>query len=186
LAGGEGDRAFARFFPTITIDGCDKRCAARATELFSAPPAVSFLVSDFLPASTDPGSAHNLSPSAVNAAGVLADAVDEKVIALLSSSARSPAGSEKFPPSTASSTCACGSGLPVMNLIIGNETLTLQAIPAIFAMFYDEGKRPAAPGIGEELLAAVKIYNTVPEANSVTLREALLKEFLAYCRQRGE
>src|SRR5512136_2886997 len=29
LAGGEGDRAFARFYPTIDIDGCEKRCAAR-------------------------------------------------------------------------------------------------------------------------------------------------------------
>ena len=32
LAGGEGDRAFARFYPTIALDGCDVRCAARATE----------------------------------------------------------------------------------------------------------------------------------------------------------
>ena len=27
LAGGAGDRAFARFYPTIAIDGCDQRCA---------------------------------------------------------------------------------------------------------------------------------------------------------------
>ena len=27
LAGGEGDRAFARFYPTIAVDGCEKRCA---------------------------------------------------------------------------------------------------------------------------------------------------------------
>ena len=33
LAGGAGDRAFARLHPTITVDGCDLRCAARATEL---------------------------------------------------------------------------------------------------------------------------------------------------------
>ena len=32
LAGGEGDRAFARYYPTIAVDGCDLRCAARATE----------------------------------------------------------------------------------------------------------------------------------------------------------
>ena len=34
LAGGEGDRAFAKFYPTIAVDGCEKRCAARATELY--------------------------------------------------------------------------------------------------------------------------------------------------------
>src|SRR5512147_1610870 len=29
LAGGAGDRAFAKLHPTITVDGCDLRCAAR-------------------------------------------------------------------------------------------------------------------------------------------------------------
>lgn len=35
LAGGEGDRAFARFYPTIAIDGCSRRCAAVGTEMHS-------------------------------------------------------------------------------------------------------------------------------------------------------
>lgn len=46
LAGGEGDREFARHHPTITVDGCDLRCAARATEMYSAKPAVSLVVSE--------------------------------------------------------------------------------------------------------------------------------------------
>ncbi len=46
LAGGEGDREFARHHPTITVDGCDLRCAARATEMYSAKPAVSVVVSE--------------------------------------------------------------------------------------------------------------------------------------------
>jgi uncharacterized metal-binding protein len=44
LAGGEGERSFARFYPTIAVDGCDKRCAARATEIYSAKPAASIVV----------------------------------------------------------------------------------------------------------------------------------------------
>ena len=44
LAGGKGDRAFARFHPTIAVDGCDKRCAARSTERYSGKPAVSIVV----------------------------------------------------------------------------------------------------------------------------------------------
>src|SRR3972149_6236104 len=48
LAGGEGDRAFARFYPTIAIDGCDKRCAARATEMYSGKPAAGIVVSDLI------------------------------------------------------------------------------------------------------------------------------------------
>jgi uncharacterized metal-binding protein len=46
LAGGEGEQAFARFYPTIAVDGCDKRCAARATEKYSAKPAASIVVTD--------------------------------------------------------------------------------------------------------------------------------------------
>ena len=48
LAGGEGDRAFARFHPTITVDGCDLRCAARGTEMYSGKPTASLVVSDLL------------------------------------------------------------------------------------------------------------------------------------------
>src|SRR5512137_1959824 len=46
LAGGEGDRAFARFHPTITVDGCELRCAAKGTEWHSGAPAASVVVSE--------------------------------------------------------------------------------------------------------------------------------------------
>src|SRR5512145_2490968 len=48
LAGGEGDRAFARFYPTIAVDGCEQRCAARATEMYSGKPAASLVVSEMV------------------------------------------------------------------------------------------------------------------------------------------
>ncbi len=48
LAGGAGDRAFARFHPTITVDGCPLRCAARATEMHSSKPAASLVVSELV------------------------------------------------------------------------------------------------------------------------------------------
>src|SRR5512144_1122041 len=48
LAGGEGDRAFARFYPTIAVDGCELRCAARATEMYSGKPAASLVVRDLI------------------------------------------------------------------------------------------------------------------------------------------
>src|SRR5512136_2886481 len=46
LAGGEGDRTFAKFYPTITVDGCGLRCAAHGTETYSAKPAASIVVSE--------------------------------------------------------------------------------------------------------------------------------------------
>src|SRR5512143_1801352 len=48
LAGGENDRTFARVHPTITVDGCELRCAARATEMYSAKPAASLVVSELV------------------------------------------------------------------------------------------------------------------------------------------
>ena len=50
LAGDDKERTFARFYPTIAIDGCHQRCAARATEKYSAPPAASIVVPDVLAA----------------------------------------------------------------------------------------------------------------------------------------
>lgn len=48
LAGGESERAFASVHPTITVDGCDLRCAARATAMYSAEPAASVVVNDLV------------------------------------------------------------------------------------------------------------------------------------------
>lgn len=35
LAGGEEERNFAKVFPTIAVDGCNKLCAKRSTEKYS-------------------------------------------------------------------------------------------------------------------------------------------------------
>ncbi|KLU62833.1 DGC domain protein [Peptococcaceae bacterium CEB3] len=48
LAGGEEERYFARTFPTITVDGCEKRCAFRATEKLSGHVTKALTVSDIL------------------------------------------------------------------------------------------------------------------------------------------
>lgn len=46
LAGGKEERAFAKYYPTITVDGCDKFCAKIATERYSGKPASSLLITD--------------------------------------------------------------------------------------------------------------------------------------------
>src|SRR5512135_2291953 len=48
LAGGEGDRAFAKFYPTIAVDACELRCAARGTAMYSGKPAASIVVRDVI------------------------------------------------------------------------------------------------------------------------------------------
>ncbi len=46
--GEEGERMFAKEFPTIAVDGCEKRCAKYAIEKFSGKTARSLVVSDLL------------------------------------------------------------------------------------------------------------------------------------------
>ncbi len=46
LAGGEEERAFARYYPTITVDGCKKLCARIGTERHSGKAASSIVVND--------------------------------------------------------------------------------------------------------------------------------------------
>lgn len=48
IAGDEKERNFASRFPTITLDGCDKRCSAISTEKLSGKPATSLVVTDIL------------------------------------------------------------------------------------------------------------------------------------------
>ena len=48
IAGGEEERMFADLFPTITVDGCEKRCAALGTERLSGKPARALIVTEIL------------------------------------------------------------------------------------------------------------------------------------------
>jgi len=48
LAGDKNERDFAKVFPTITVDGCEKRCAQIATSNLSGRPAYSIVVTDIV------------------------------------------------------------------------------------------------------------------------------------------
>ncbi|MHA1731142.1 MAG: putative zinc-binding protein [Promethearchaeota archaeon] len=47
LSGEEGEREFVRKFPSIAIDGCEKRCVARNLEKLGLEPAAEFVVPEF-------------------------------------------------------------------------------------------------------------------------------------------
>lgn len=47
LAGSGAEREFARYFPTITVDGCRKMCAAKGTAKYSSEPAVKINIEDY-------------------------------------------------------------------------------------------------------------------------------------------
>jgi uncharacterized metal-binding protein len=48
LAGGEGERMFAKAYPTISVDGCGRECAKRAIEKYSNKTASSIIVEDLI------------------------------------------------------------------------------------------------------------------------------------------
>ena len=48
LAGSEDERAFAKVFPTIAVDGCDKKCAEVGTNKYSGKPVATIVVSEIM------------------------------------------------------------------------------------------------------------------------------------------
>lgn len=185
LAGGEGDRAFARFNPTITIDGCEKRCAAKGTERYSAKPAVSLVVPELFPTHAgDLGTARRLSESGMKAVTTVAEEiarnVDRLIAGLRNRSAGKAANSLSViqeTPSTA--TCSCGSGIPVTVLAIAGRSVEVLALPLIFDQFLQSGKAPGA-ATGIELMEMVHLYNSVPPDEQAAWKEVIDREYAAY------
>jgi uncharacterized metal-binding protein len=75
--GEKGERAFAKLFPTIAVDGCDKKCAKKAVEKYSGKTAQSIVVSDLLKKwdTKDPGSRRKLSKEGLEAAKKVAEEI---------------------------------------------------------------------------------------------------------------
>jgi len=193
LAGGEGDRAFARFYPTVAVDGCEKRCAARATALYSGKPAASIVVSELIAPGTDLGTARRLNQAGMQLAKAVAQMIAARVGELLEvgrgrrvsdmPESDEPAGGEEV-QAAVEATCTCGSGIPVLTLSVGDERKTLIAVPAIFDQVYAQGRRPGSGDVADELLQSVRLYNPIPDSVASEYRVALLKEFALYCRKR--
>ena len=185
LAGGEGDRAFARFYPTIAIDGCNRRCAAKATELYSGKPAASIVVADLL-RERNIGTARRLNEAGRQAVDWTAEHSAEVIDELLGKHWDRRTGEfvdetlavEAVEPAEA--TCSCGSGIPVQTVNIGGQSITLIALPMIFQQFHDHGKNPSS-GVTRELLDMVKIYNAVPSEQEAAYLTTLELEYTAYC-----
>jgi uncharacterized metal-binding protein len=185
LAGGEGDRAFACFYPTIAVDGCDKRCAARATEIYSGKPAASVVVSDLVAARAGLGSARRLNGTGIRAVDAVADRVAQTVDELLGFKWDRSRGQPSEEGSEAKvATCECGSGIPIQKVRVDGQEVTLIALPLIFQQFHQAGKLPG-DGTATELMQTVKIYNPIPDGQEAAYTEAIRREYVAYCEKQG-
>jgi DGC domain len=196
LAGGEGDRAFARFYPTIAIDGCDQRCAARATELYSGKPAASVVVTTLIEENSleRPQGARQLNEAGLQAVDLTAQRISGLVEELLEKKWSRRTG-EFMPIKTVSqeqavdqqesveATCSCGSGLPIRTVMVEGKPVTIVALPLILEQFYEAGKQ-ASEITAQELLDVVKIYQPIPGEAETRYAQALLYEYSAYCDEK--
>jgi len=188
LAGGAGDRAFARVHPTITVDGCALRCAARGTEMYSSKPAASIVVNELLAAC---GMERPQGRRHLNAAGKKAvDATAGRLAAMVDQVLGKQAGPllADEEPTTAPSgdgrevACSCGSGVAVTKLVIDGQTVEWLALPLIFRHFREIGLGPDGTA-ADELFETVKIYNAVPPEAEESYRKAIMLEYATYCRK---
>ena len=189
LAGGEGDRAFARFYPTIAVDGCALRCAARATEQHSGKPAASIVVTDVV---AECGIGQIAGRRRLNEAGQQAVTETASRVATLVDTLLDKKWSRREgrfieggpisltgqPPKVAA--CSCGSGIPVQTVQVDGEAVTLIALPALFDQFQQVGKQPAPETI-TALLEQVKIYNPIPVEAEAAYRQMLAREYALFC-----
>ena len=198
LAGGEGDRAFARFYPTIAIDGCDKRCAARGTEMYSGKPAAGVVAGDVarLMGFSQLGSGRRLNAAGWQTVDAVAGRVASQVDGLLDLGWDRRKGRAVEPdqePALALdaaqgaeakviATCSCGSGIPIQKVDVEGQEVTFIALPLIFALFRDEGKLPG-DGTAAELMHTVKIYNPIPDGQEAAYTAAVMREYAAFCQE---
>ncbi len=188
LAGDENERAFARFYPTIAVDGCEKLCAKRATEKYSGPVSGSIVVDKLLQErDLSPGkSRRELDEDGQRGAGVVAEEIVDQVGRLLGRKRAVEAMPEAAAgaPGTAGATCCGGPGIPVTQVKIGGVPVGLVALKPIFEQLYEQGRGDGA-GLDEEILKTVKLYNYIPASAEELYKAALLEEYRKFCRARG-
>ena len=188
LAGGQGERTFAKYYPTIAVDGCEKRCAAKGTEKYSGKPAASIVVKD-LTAGGELGSPEG--KGRLNERGKAAVAATAAQIAALVDELRTghPRQSTATPPGTLSppkdtrlpsqNACSCTATPPSSVINVDGEKVNVLGLPLIFERFLDSDK-VAREDIGRELLKAARMYDFIPPEKETAYAGALLREYEAY------
>ena len=108
LAGGEEERGFADEHPVISVDGCSKYCAKRATEKYSGKVSASLNVADIIDQNSAESSAlscRDLTDEHVKMVDKITEAIKVKIDEILGKDRvrAEPQKAEKI-----GSRCACG------------------------------------------------------------------------------
>ncbi|MEQ8171398.1 MAG: putative zinc-binding protein, partial [Candidatus Eremiobacterota bacterium] len=148
LAGGEGERTFAKLNPTITIDGCEKLCAKRGTEMYSGKVEDCISVPELLKDRTI--TEDNLYE--------IVDIVAEEIVLKVDKIIGDAPDSEKIEDENPS--CSCFSSPRPFTIDIEGEKIDFLLLPKIFLKLKKQGEKADKPG--EDFMKEIKIYNYIP------------------------
>ena len=200
LAGDQKERSFARFFPTITIDGCSKQCAYRATQLYSAKPRKSIIISEMLSERGYPKltsrrkltEEENIIKDEIGQ--YLANLVDELLMVNPYLSTKSDSINLEIlnvetdtPNEIKSNTTTCDGEprLPMMIIKINDKETEVIGLQSIFEFFY-KGKKLFISEIIDELIEKVKLYNKIPIIDETLWKKALEEEYEKFMRSKNQ
>ena len=195
LAGDTKERAFAKVYPTIAIDGCPKQCAARATEFYSAKPARSIVISDLLSDLniTSLSSRRLLTKNEKNINDIIANQLANIVDELLSFKPIDKEEKNYFSEDldveinvkddNKTATCECGLNLPILPVEINSNKIDVIGLPIIFELFYEQNKSSDTIPTNE-LIEKIGLYNKIPTKDEKYWVEALEREYKIYYKQK--
>ncbi len=197
LAGGAVDRAFAQLHPTITVDGCEMRCAARGTEKYSNKPVASVVVNELVSQAKleKPEGRRHLNAAGMKAVTLTADhiaALIEQVLGKAGEASNRGSTETKAPVPTPpmavseqrEASCSCGSGVSVTKLNIQGREVEVVALPLILRQFKETGRGQDEQS-RRDLFETVKIYNSVPAEIEESYREAVWREWAAFQEKKS-
>lgn len=173
LAGGTGERAFAKLNPTITIDGCNKLCAKIGTEMHSGEVNDYISVPELL---KDKKITEETLSEAVN---IVAEELAKKLDKILSGKEEK----EDIKEEETEVSCSCFSSPKPDIIEIDGEKLELLMLPGIFLKFKKAVK--TKDNLGEDFLKEIKIYNYIPEGKEAKVIE-ILKDYYDYFYNHGK
>lgn len=186
LAGGEGDRAFAKFYPTIAVDGCSKRCAYNGTARYSNQPAASVVVSDIINDQqlAPPHGRRSLDNAGLRAVEITAQKVTDAVDKILAKVWNRRGGkfkgqdSQKEEKAESPLNCSCGSEIPVQKLRVNGQVIALVALPLVIEAFLEEKKSPSTE-TAKAMMEMLKVYNRIDPKQDEEIQNVILQEYTA-------
>ncbi len=190
LAGGREERAFAKFYPTIAVDGCPKLCAARATAAHSAEPAARMIVSEIAARYPElkPRSRQQLGPGGMELARIVAEEIAARVDEILARPVGAGVlrlGDDARAEAAPAGACSCqGGGVPARVIQVGDLQVSILALEPIMRQIAALGEGQNGE-LCDRLLQMVKIYNPIPAEQETQYAQALWEEFVAYRANGG-